>query len=222
MRETTILPLVRKQLQRRLRQLPMVKRGTQRSRAVVQRCAAFLARSIEVAVLGLGWMVLPIWPVVAAAIARDSSYVRRFPHTLGAVVRHIRSTWRAHAIERFLMRRFGPEIPAQSGAIAGECTHCGNCCLYRNCVFLSLDAHGQSSCRIYGGRVWEALACGDYPVDRPDIALYRCPSFTVVPAPISGDANVIPIFPVTVPGSTTVAAPDKRHAGRRRSGVDGA
>jgi hypothetical protein len=70
--------------------------------------------------------------------------------------------------------------------------------------------------------LWDALACGDYPVDRMDIALYRCPSFTVVPTPASIDAKVIPIFPVSVPDSTPVAIQAEAHAGHRRSKFDGA
>jgi len=55
-----------------------------------------------------------------------------------------------------------------------------------------------------------------------DIALYRCPSFTVVPCPGSVDAKVIPIFPVPVADPTPVAVQAESHAGHRRSKFDGA
>ena len=215
---TSILPLGRKQWQRRLLRLP--RRPVWGSSPTARRVVAWVARGVELSVIALGWLVLPIWPLVAAVIARDAAYLKDYPRTLVGVVRHIGATWRAHAIERLLIRRLGATTPAESGRIAGECTHCGNCCLYRSCIFLSLDAQGQSSCNIYGGRVWDALACGDYPLDREDIALYRCPSFEVVPVSAGTDAKVIPIFPATVPGLAAVATPTKGRAGRKRTRAD--
>jgi hypothetical protein len=222
MRESTILPLVRKQLQQRLLRLPIVGHRTWTVRSVGRRCAASLVGLIEVAVLAFGWLMLPVWPFVGLAITRDIAWLRRYPRTLGAVMRHLEALWRAHAIERVLLPRFGVSRPAQSGTITGECTHCGNCCLNRSCIFLSYDAQGRSSCQIYGSRLWEGLACGDYPVDRMDIALYRCPSFTVVSSPGSIDAKVIPIFPVPVADPTPVAVQAESRAGHRRSKFDGA
>ncbi len=214
MRETTTLPTARDSSHRRLLRLPLVGRGA-RVGDPAARALAIAARGIELVVLAFGWLVLPVWPFVAAAITRDASYLRRYPGSLIAVVRHIAATWRAHAIERVVMRRFGPSNPTRAASISGECTHCGNCCLYRSCIFLSLDTEGRSSCRIYGGSVWEALPCGDYPLDGQDIALYRCPSFAAVPSPALADAKVIPIFPVAAPGLATLPA-------RKRSRAAGA
>jgi hypothetical protein len=222
MRESTLLPLVRKQLQQRLLRFPIVGRRTWTVRSIGRRCTTSLVGVIELAVLAFGWLMLPVWPFVGLAITRDSAWLRRYPRTLGAVMRHLRGLWHAHAIERVLLPRFGVSKPVQSGAITGECTHCGNCCLHRSCIFLSFDAQGRSSCQIYGSRLWEGLACGDYPVDRMDIALYRCPSFTVVPAQGSIDAKVIPIFPAPVEDSTPVAIQAESQSGQRRSKFDGA
>jgi hypothetical protein len=222
MRESTILPLVRKQLQERLLRLPIVGRRTWTVRAIGRRCATSLVGLIEVAVLAFGWFMLPVWPFVGLAITRDITWLRRYLRTLGAVMRHLEGLWRAHAIERVLLPRFGVSKPAQRGTITGECTHCGNCCLNRSCIFLSFDAQGRSSCQIYGSRLWDALACGDYPVDRIDIALYRCPSFTVVSTPAGVDAKVIPIFPVQVAEPTPVAVQAESHTAHRRSKFDGA
>jgi len=222
MRESTILPLVRKPLQDRLLRLPIVGRRASTVRSIGRRCATSLVGLIELAVLAFGWLMLPVWPFVGLAITRDSAWLRRYPRTLAAVMRHLEGLWRAHAIERVLLPRFGISKPAQSGTITGECTHCGNCCLHRSCIFLSFDAQGRSSCQIYGSRLWEALACGDYPVDRMDIALYRCPSFTFVPVAVSVDAKVIPIFPVPMADSTPVVIQAGSHTGHRRSKFDGA
>jgi hypothetical protein len=177
---------------------------------------------IELAVLAFGWLMLPVWPLVGLVITRDSAWLRRYPRTLGAVMRHLRALWRAHAIERVLLPRFGVSKLEQSGTITGECTHCGNCCLHRGCIFLSFDAQGRSSCQIYGSRLWEALACGDYPMDRMDIALYRCPSFTVVPSPGSVDAKIIPIFQVPTEPTPMPIPAESHAAGQRRSKFDGA
>jgi len=81
----------------------------------------------------------------------------------------------------------------------GTCTHCGNCCLNRSCLFLDFDAAGRSSCRIYGGRFWSVLNCSRYPESRNDIELYRCASFTAVALPDPPARRVIPLWRVDVP-----------------------
>jgi hypothetical protein len=156
-----------------------------------RRAPYALARSAELAVVALGYLALPLWPLVAAAVARDLSYVRRYPATLRQVVRHIQGTLRGRSVSRFLLEKMGLRR-TQREQVVGACTHCGNCCLYRGCLFLSYDARGQSRCGIYGGRVWKMLACGDYPINGEEIELYECPSFVAVPAS-AGGRKVIPI-----------------------------
>jgi hypothetical protein len=149
------------------------------------------ARALELTVVGCGWVLLPIWPFVAAAVARDSSYVRAYARTLERMTKHIRATLRAHAIARFVDAKLSS---AHREAIVGACTHCGNCCLHRSCVFLDFAASGQSRCRIYGGRIWKMLACGEYPTSRVDIALYDCPSYAAQEtAHVAAGRKVIPI-----------------------------
>ncbi len=192
MREITTLTLEGRGLRRRLARL--------RPRAVgaawTRRFLPGLARAVELAIVLTGWALLPILPLLAAGIARDREYLRRYPASLAQITRHIRATWRGRVLSRIMLRWFEPAALRQPQRIVGSCSHCGNCCLYRSCVFLSFDAQGRSSCRIYGGRLWQRLTCGKYPVDGEEIELYACPSFTTAPDAGWSTRRVIPVAPV--------------------------
>ena len=193
MREITTLTLEGRGLRQRLARL--------RPRAVggawiaTGKSVAALARSVELAIVLTGWVLVPILPLLAAVITRDWGYVRSYPASLAQATRHIRATWRGRALSRMLVRKLGPAALRQPQRIVGSCTHCGNCCLYRSCVFLRIDQQGHSSCRIYGGRLWKGLTCGEYPVDAYEIELYSCPSFTALPATARSARRVIQVVP---------------------------
>lgn len=190
MRETTILTLEsRGGLRQRLARL--------RPRAMdsARTAAIRLARGVELVTVVTGWALVPVLPLLAAAIARDRQYLRSYPASVVQVTRHIRATWRGRALSRMLVRRLAPAALHAPQRIVGSCTHCGNCCLYRSCVFLRIDARGQSSCRIYGGHLWKGLTCGEYPVDADEIELYSCPSFTALADPAGPTHRVIPLVP---------------------------
>ena len=186
------------------------------------RAARALARAVEFALGVLGYMLVPLWPRVVAAVAGDLTYLRRYPGTLRHVVRHIQAMLRARSVSRFLLDKTGQQR-TQREQVEGTCTHCGNCCLFRACLFLSYDARGESRCGIYGGRVWKMLACGDYPINREEIELYQCPSFVTVPGS-AGARKVIPIAAVgfSPAGATSadtqpaVAAEQARRSTRAR------
>jgi hypothetical protein len=199
MRDTTTLTLESRGLRERLARL--------RPRATdgAWTAASLLARAFELAIVITGWMLVPFLPFLAAAITRDRQYLRSYPASLVQVTRHIRATWRGRVLSRILVRRLAPAGLHAPQRIVGSCTHCGNCCLYRSCVFLRIDAQGQSSCRIYGGRLWKGLTCGEYPVDAYEIELYGCPSFTALAEPAASAHRVIPLVPA--------AASSRRDAG---------
>jgi hypothetical protein len=192
MREITTLTLEGRGLLRRLVRL----RPRAVSAAWTRRSLPWLARAAELAIILTGWVLLPALPFLAAAIARDRDYVRRYPASLVQLARHIRATWRGRVLTRILLRKFEPTALRQPQRIVGSCTHCGNCCLYRSCVFLRFDAEGRSSCRIYGTQLWQGLTCGKYPVDAEEIDLYACPSFTAVPEANWSARRVIPVVSV--------------------------
>jgi hypothetical protein len=148
------------------------------------------ARATELLVLGVGYVLLPFWPLFAGGLARDWGYVIRYRRSVVAAVGHMRAGYRTHAIARHLERSVAP---SRSAKPVGNCTHCGNCCLQKSCMFVRFDAAGHSSCRIYGSRLWKLLACGEYPVDAQDIELYACPSFAIPPS--LAKAKVIVIHP---------------------------
>jgi hypothetical protein len=149
------------------------------------------ARGIELAMALGAFALLPIWPFVAAAVACDRAYAARYFRTLVQLTRHIRGAARGRSVSRWIVQKLVPRH-LDPEEVSGGCTHCGNCCLYGGCVYLHYDAQGRSTCRIYGGRVWKMLSCGEYPTSAREIALYDCPSFNAAPA--SGvRPRVIPI-----------------------------
>jgi hypothetical protein len=193
MRDITTLTMEERGLRQRLARLrPRAVGGV---RVATGRSIGWFARSVELAIVVAGWALVPVLPLLAAAVARDSQYARRYPETLVQVTRHIRATWRGRALSRMLVRKLEPAALRQPQPIVGSCTHCGNCCLYRSCVFLRFDEDGRSSCQIYGGRLWKRLTCGEYPIDGYEIDLYRCPSFAVSKNPAPPGRRVIPLVP---------------------------
>jgi hypothetical protein len=178
MRESTTLTLDQRGLRHRLARLrPRAAAGAQVAAA---RFVVWTAHAVECLAVAGGWVLLPVLPLAAAAAAREPAFARRYGSTLAQLTRHIRATWRGRSISRMLVQRFTPASLREPRRILGSCTHCGNCCLFRSCVFLRFDAQGQSRCRIYGGRLWKHLSCGSYPLDAREIELYACPSFKAV------------------------------------------
>lgn len=140
-----------------------------------------LGRAVETIALSLMWLLLPLSPLCASVIARDLSYLRNFRATMRQCARHRHAMGRAEVIAR----RFHNEKRAAeqniSHRIEGECSHCGQCCLDQQCVFLDRSDDGRSSCRIYGNGFFDFLSCAEYPLTKDDIELYECPSFRAVP-----------------------------------------
>jgi hypothetical protein len=106
---------------------------------------------------------------------------------------------RDRAISRYLLRPRRAARAKPREHIVGACTHCGNCCLNRSCLFLDFDDGGRSRCRIYASRFWGLLNCSRYPESRNDIELYRCTSFTAVPGPDAPRHRVIPVWRADIP-----------------------
>jgi hypothetical protein len=166
----------------------------------LERIASWLARSLEYGAAGIMFALVPLGPFVAGAIARDASYVRRYGATLIRSVAHARAMLRDRAISRYLLRP-RRAMAVQRERIIGACTHCGNCCLNRSCLFLAFEVGGRSRCRIYGSRFWSALNCSRYPESRNDIELYRCTSFAALPGPGTPRYRVIPVWRADIPAT---------------------
>jgi hypothetical protein len=137
------------------------------------------------AAVALDWLLagfmglfVPMAPLVASVIARDPSYLRDYWRTVLKGANHLRGQVQSRAFSRYVL--YGKQPKPLGEAVVGECTHCGNCCMHRRCIFLDWSAEGDSRCRIYDSGFWKWLACGRYPESSMDIALYDCPSFTTV------------------------------------------
>lgn len=162
-----------------------------------------LARAVEFVVVFASWLLLPVWPVLAAVILRDAEYLRRYRATLARMKRHLLAIWHTRPVSRMMARRLTPPLRRAPEGIVGNCTHCGRCCLDGACVFLDFDDQGRSNCRIYGQRLWKMLFanCARYPIDGQEIAQYGCPGYTAVPGLQAGPRRVIPIVPAMQPAA---------------------
>jgi hypothetical protein len=171
--------------------------------AAKERSIRGLARAVEFVVVVASSLLLPLWPILAAVVLRESGYVRRYPATLVRMSGHIRAVWNTGAVSRMVARGLTPAERTVPERIVGNCTHCGRCCLDLACVFLVFDDQGRSRCRIYGKRLWKILFanCSRYPVDRQEIVLYRCPGFNAVRDTQSSRTRIIPIAPVMQPAA---------------------
>jgi hypothetical protein len=153
------------------------------------------------AAVALDWLLagfmglfVPVAPFVASIIARDPSYLRDYRRTVVKGASHLRGQVQSRAFSRYVL--YGRLPKPEGEAVVGECTHCGNCCMHRRCIFLEWSPEGDSRCRIYNSGFWKKLACGRYPESSVDIALYDCPSFTTVPAnAMAPRRRVIPLVP---------------------------
>ena len=163
-----------------------------------------LGRVIEWTMLAVLWAGLPLAPLVLAIIAGDARFIREWGSSVRQAALSLRSMARANVIARRIWAHDTRTSRANaSWQISGECSHCGNCCLDRSCVFLSYDTNGHSRCGIYGNWFFRRLTCGGYPITRDDIQIYDCPTFHAYPrdalrggVPASGtglSGRVIPI-----------------------------
>lgn len=140
-----------------------------------------LGRVVETILLSVIWVGLPLAPFVASLLAGDLSYVRRYPQTIRQIARQLQAMARAEVIARRFYNEKRAAEQSTTWKIEGECSHCGECCLFQTCVFLDRDDQGRSRCRIYGNWFFRQLTCAEYPMTKDDIELYSCPSFRAEP-----------------------------------------
>jgi hypothetical protein len=135
-------------------------------------------------------LMLPLAPIAASAIARDGSYLRRYGSTTAKAAGHLHGQVKSRAFSRYVL--YDANAPSTPETVVGQCTHCGNCCLHRRCIYLDWSPEGDSRCRIYNSAFWKTLACGRYPESRQDIVLYACPSFSAGSEPVSPPNPITP------------------------------
>lgn len=163
----------------------------------------FIFRIIDVAVRSTMWLFLPLAPWVCALIAWDKRYALRYTSSLIQCAHMLREMMRAQVITRALVRRssqrlwrrvsqrslrrmsvFAASENKREERIVGECTHCGQCCINKSCVYLQLGKGDESRCGIYNNWFWKRLTCGEYPISSEQIDIYSCPSFHAIPVKV--------------------------------------
>lgn len=148
------------------------------------------ARLVHAAALAAMWSFLWLSPVAVALISRRMRPLLHYLGTMQQCARMLRAMHSRGVIYRNALRKLQGERRGVH-RIEGECTHCGRCCIDRQCVFLDWrDGGEKSACTIYGSRFFRWTSCGEYPITGEDIAVYACPSFRAVPA---SSPRVIPL-----------------------------
>ncbi len=164
-----------------------------------------LGRVVETILLSVIWIGLPVSPVFVSLLAWDRAYVRNYRQTIGRLARTLQAMAKAGVIARRFHSENRVSKQNTSWKIEGECTHCGECCLFQACVFLDRDEQGHSRCRIYGNWFFRQLTCADYPISKGDIDLYACPSFRAEPIP---QVSTVRLGRHAIPVVARNAAPD--------------
>jgi hypothetical protein len=145
--------------------------------------ARFFTRSLDTLVFGFMVSMLPLSPLTCALLSGRTQYLRQYRRTLVKSAHLAKALHRSRVVSRNLERKL--QLGAKSfEAIEGSCTHCGQCCVDRSCVFLSWDDDSASRCSIYGNWFWRLTSCGGYPLDSESIDVYSCPSFKAIPIKI--------------------------------------
>jgi hypothetical protein len=156
-----------------------------------------LGRVVDALLLSVIWIGLPVSPIFLSLVARDLSYMRNYRQSIRQLMRQLEAMSRAKIMARRFINDKRAAEQSVSWKIEGECSHCGECCLFQTCVFLGHDEQGRSQCRIYGNGFFRLLTCAEYPMTKDDIALYSCPSFRAEPvrqvAQVRLGRHVIPV-----------------------------
>ena len=142
------------------------------------------SRLVQAFILTLMVLLLPASPIACAALSGSLRFLRFYGDSVRRSVKTLRALYRADVIARNLERLLGQFFAAPAAnefCVEGDCTHCGQCCLDRSCVFLTWTHSGLSRCSIHNTWFWKLTSCGNYPIDAQSIETYSCPSFRAIP-----------------------------------------
>lgn len=155
----------------------------------------FIAQFAQVICLAFLALTLPLSPIGIALLAGNVRYLQNYRSTIKRHARMIIQMAKANVIARGVVRKLSPKLILQAVAnqrIVGDCTHCGQCCIHKSCVYLEFDGANHSRCGIYNNWFWKKTNCGDYPISAHEIAVYDCPSYrSVAVAETEASVNVI-------------------------------
>ncbi len=131
--------------------------------------------------------LLPLWPLMMAYEARDSSIAKNYFSTMAYVLRtlvvHVRfGSWWRMVKYNFLLG--SKAVKARIESRRGGCTRCAKCCKQYECIFLGQNAETNDSyCKVYQKDYWYYGTCGRYPLDQQDIDDHACPGFSFSDSP---------------------------------------
>lgn len=140
-------------------------------------------------------VVLPLSPLLLSLLTGKGRFARNYYRTITRLLITLDAMRERHSVERYVQSLlFVSRAPQAKKKIGGFCSHCGNCCLDRRCLFLEKGKENEYFCGIFGTTLRRLTSCGAYPIDRQDIDLYACPTYYVIgPAP-AAPRPVVPWF----------------------------
>ncbi len=142
------------------------------SQATQAFCIAFLIITLPLSPVGIALLAGPL---------RGRRYLRHYTDTIRRTARMTQQMLKADVVARRMQLKLSRYKSATAEKVVGECTHCGNCCINKSCVYLEFDHNLRSRCAVYNNWFWKMTRCADYPINALEIALYSCPSYGIAP-----------------------------------------
>jgi len=128
--------------------------------------------------IAISYLLTPLFPLLLSILFRNKQYVLQYAQSIKKIRIHLHALSNGpvtHFLEDVFLRAH--HIPAQ---IQGSCVQCGNCCLNKQCFFITPVQEDKFQCGIYGS-FWRRFSnCNSYPLHANDIERYACPSYSVV------------------------------------------
>ena len=142
-------------------------------------------------------LLLPLSPLLLSLLTGKGSFVRNYYRTITRLLITLDAMRERRSVERYVQSLlFVSRAPRAKKKIGGFCSHCGNCCLDRRCLFLEKGKETQYLCGIFGTTLRRLTSCGAYPINQEDIDLYACPTYYVIGADSAAPRPVVPWFGV--------------------------
>ena len=154
------------------------------SQATQAFCIAFLIITLPLSPIGIALLAGP---------SRGRRYLRHYVDTVRRTARMTQQMLKADVVARRMLIKLSRYKSASLERVVGECTHCGNCCINKSCVYLEFDHNLHSRCAVYNNWFWKMTRCADYPINALEIALYSCPSYST-----AASAGIITEQPVKI------------------------
>lgn len=155
-------------------------------------------------------LLLPLSPLLLSLLTGKGRFVRNYYRTITRLLITLDAMRERRSVERYVQSLLlVSRAPQAKKKIGGFCSHCGNCCLDRRCLFLEKGKENQYFCGIFGTTLRRLTSCGAYPINQEDIDLYACPTYYVIGPASAAPRPIVPWFGVDPQTVSQSAAADE-------------